>query len=83
MKNCRTTGQVGREARHPSPVLNKEPCISGVIGSPPRSIPGIDEVEAPVLDDGSRDGTAEVALAAEVDYLVRFSQTTGCPSRSK
>ena len=59
------------------PCLNEAPRIAGVLAGLPRSIPGIDAVELLVIDDGSNDGTAEVAVGARVDHLVRFSQNRG------
>lgn len=59
------------------PCLDEAPRISGVIANLPRSVPGIDDVQVLVIDDGSRDGTAEAALAAGAEHLVRFSQNRG------
>ncbi len=59
------------------PCLNEAPRIAGVLAGLPRSIPGIDAVELLVIDDGSSDGTAEAAVGAGVDHLVRFSQNRG------
>jgi glycosyltransferase involved in cell wall biosynthesis len=43
----------------------------------PRGVAGIDEVTWLVVDDGSRDGTAEAARAAGVDYVVRLKRHQG------
>ena len=41
------------------------------------SLPGIDRIEILVVDDGSRDGTAEVARANGVQHIVRFRRRKG------
>lgn len=43
------------------PVLNEEKHIQAVLSSLPRQLPGIDEIEMLVIDDGSRDNSAELA----------------------
>jgi glycosyltransferase involved in cell wall biosynthesis len=43
----------------------------------PRSIAGIDVVEVLVIDDGSRDGTADVAQQCGVEHVVRFRRNKG------
>lgn len=48
------------------PCLDDAPPIAGVFGSLPRALVGVGEVEQLVVDDGSSDGTADVALAAGV-----------------
>jgi glycosyltransferase involved in cell wall biosynthesis len=48
-----------------------------VVASIPRDIPGIDTVEVLVIDDGSEDATADVAVAAGADHLVRFPYNRG------
>ena len=43
------------------PALNEEKTIAQVIAGIPRNIPGIDETEVIVVNDGSTDRTAEIA----------------------
>ena len=40
-------------------------------------IPGVDRIEILIVDNGSRDGTAEVARAAGVHHIVRFPRNLG------
>jgi len=46
------------------PALNEEATVGRVVQAIPRTIPGVDQVEAIVVDDGSTDRTAAEALAA-------------------
>ena len=59
------------------PCLDEAPRIAGVLATLPRMLDGVDDVETLVIDDGSSDGTAEVALRAGVDHLVRFPHNRG------
>ncbi len=59
------------------PCLNEAEQLVATVGALPRSIPGIDEIEFLVIDDGSEDGTAEVARGLGVHHIVRFPQHQG------
>jgi glycosyltransferase involved in cell wall biosynthesis len=59
------------------PCLNEAATLPATLADLPRSIPGIDTIEVLVIDDGSRDGTAEVAYAAGVDHVVRLRRNKG------
>jgi glycosyltransferase involved in cell wall biosynthesis len=59
------------------PCLNEAETLPATLADLPRSIPGIDVIETLVIDDGSRDGTAEVAHAAGVDHVVRLRRHKG------
>jgi len=52
------------------PAYNEEENIAAVIHEIPRHIVGVSRVEVLVLDDGSRDRTVDVALAAGADYVI-------------
>ena len=58
------------------PALNEAQTIADVIGRIPRGIPGIDEVQVLVVDDGSSDRTGELARQAGAD-VVRHAQRRG------
>ena len=59
------------------PCLNEAPTLPATLADLPRSVPGIDVIETLVIDDGSRDGTSDVARACGVDHIVRFRRNKG------
>jgi glycosyltransferase involved in cell wall biosynthesis len=59
------------------PCLNEAETLPATLAGLPRSIPGIDVIEVLVIDDGSRDGTSEIARAAGVDHIVRLRRNKG------
>ena len=59
------------------PCLNEAETLPATLADLPRVDPGIDVIEVLVVDDGSRDGTADVARAAGVDHVVRLRRNKG------
>ncbi len=59
------------------PCLNEASTLPATLRDLPRSIPGIDVIEVLVVDDGSRDGTSDVARANGVDHIVRLRRNKG------
>ena len=59
------------------PCLNERQHLAGTFADLPRSIRGIDEIEVLIIDDGSTDGTAEVARELGVHHIVRFPKNRG------
>jgi glycosyltransferase involved in cell wall biosynthesis len=62
------------------PCYNEEENLAETLASLPRSLPGFEQVETLVIDDGSTDGTAGVARRAGADYLLRFPVNLGLAS---
>ena len=59
------------------PCLNESGTLAIAIEALPREVPGFDKVEWLVIDDGSTDGTAELALSLGVDHVVRHPVNRG------
>lgn len=59
------------------PCYNESATLPGTLRDLPRSLPGVDAVEWLVIDDGSTDGTSDVARANGVQHVVRFDRNRG------
>jgi glycosyltransferase involved in cell wall biosynthesis len=59
------------------PCFNEEQHLALTLGELPRQVPGVDEVEVLVIDDGSTDRTSEVARRNGADYILRFPNNRG------
>ncbi len=59
------------------PCFNEAETLPATLADLPRQVSGFDEVLWLVIDDGSSDGTAEVAKAHGVDAVVKLTQNKG------
>ncbi|WP_088307592.1 glycosyltransferase family 2 protein [Novosphingobium sp. B 225] len=59
------------------PCFNEAENLPETLVALPRRIPGVDVIEVLVIDDGSHDGTAEVARRFGVQHVVRHRRNRG------
>src|SRR3954453_22546940 len=59
------------------PCLNEEEQLPATLADLPRAVPGFEEVEWLIIDDGSTDRTIEVARQHGVDHVVRLTNNKG------
>ena len=69
--------QVGLRLIIQIPCLNEREQLPRTFAELPRSIPGIDAIEVLIIDDGSDDGTSDIAAQLGVHYIVRFPRRRG------
>jgi glycosyltransferase involved in cell wall biosynthesis len=59
------------------PCFNEQEQLPATLADLPREVPGVDQVEWLVIDDGSTDRTVEVARKHGVDHVVRLTNNKG------
>ena len=59
------------------PCYNEEATLPVTLQSLPKRVPGVDEIEVLVIDDGSTDRTVEVAREHGVNHIVRLTKNKG------
>lgn len=59
------------------PCYNEEATLPRTLADLPEEIPGVDEIEILIIDDGSRDRTVPVAREHGVDHVLRLTQNMG------
>ncbi len=59
------------------PCYNEEETLKVTLDDLPKSLPGVDEIEYLIVDDGSSDGTVRVAKEWGVQHIIAFSRNMG------
>jgi glycosyltransferase involved in cell wall biosynthesis len=59
------------------PCYNEEATLGLTLSQLPRQLPGIDQIEWLIINDGSIDNTVEVAKACGVDHIINFEHNQG------
>ncbi|MEL6765550.1 MAG: glycosyltransferase family 2 protein [Pseudomonadota bacterium] len=59
------------------PCFNEAETLPQTVADIPRQVPGFDRVEVLIVDDGSTDGTADVAARIGVDHVIRHPRNMG------
>jgi glycosyltransferase involved in cell wall biosynthesis len=59
------------------PCLNEERTLGLTVATIPKKIPGIDEIEILVINDGSTDKTVEVAKQLGIKHFIHHAKNRG------
>jgi glycosyltransferase involved in cell wall biosynthesis len=59
------------------PCYNEEATLPATLRDLPRTLPGVDAIEYLVVDDGSSDGTGEIAKELGVHHVIRHKANRG------
>ena len=59
------------------PCYNEEKTLPEVVNDLPRQLPGIDQIEYLVIDDGSKDNTVQVAQQLGVHHIISLGSNRG------
>ncbi|MCB1652358.1 MAG: glycosyltransferase family 2 protein [Alphaproteobacteria bacterium] len=59
------------------PCYNEAETLESVISTIPKRIEGIDKIETLIIDDGSTDGTSELAKKIGVTHIIRHAKNKG------
>ncbi|MFN2235802.1 MAG: glycosyltransferase family 2 protein [Anaerolineales bacterium] len=59
------------------PCFNEAETLPVTVAALPKQIPGIDQIEVLVIDDGSTDNTYELAKSIEIDHIIRHTRNKG------
>jgi glycosyltransferase involved in cell wall biosynthesis len=59
------------------PCYNEEATLAATLKDLPQALPGVDEIEVLVVDDGSTDRTVAVAESLGVAHIIRHSRNQG------
>ena len=59
------------------PCFNEANTLPAVIRDLPKRIPGIDEIEYMIIDDGSTDNTVEIAKTLNIRHIVEHKTNRG------
>jgi glycosyltransferase involved in cell wall biosynthesis len=59
------------------PCFNEARTLPDVLRDLPKTVPGFDSVEVLIIDDGSTDGTADLARGQGADHVIRLPENRG------